>query len=171
MGTEIERKFRIDHNKLLQETGALREGRHIAQGYLSKDPAVRVRIQGHPLGKFFPSPATVADKAWITIKGPGLQKRQEFEYSIPLEDSTSLMNLCAIRLSKIRFVIEHGYSTWEVDQFLGQHEGLWLAEIELKTEDQPFKTPSWIGQEVTDDHRYQNVYLAEHPEDRFWSET
>jgi CYTH domain-containing protein len=38
-----------------------------------------------------------------------------------------------------------------------------IAEIELKSEDEPFTAPSWIGTEVTEDYRYYNSYLSEHP--------
>jgi adenylate cyclase len=52
---------------------------------------------------------------------------------------------------------------WEVDEFLGDNEGLVVAEIELKSEDQPFEKPSWIGEEVSADKRYTNANLAIKP--------
>ena len=58
---------------------------------------------------------------------------------------------------------------WEVDEFLGNNKGLFVAEIELTSEDESFQKPSWIGKEVTNDHRYRNSYLAKTPITE-WSE-
>ena len=41
--------------------------------------------------------------------------------------------------------------------------GRMKAEIELESPDEPFERPSWLGQEVTEDRRYYNGYLATHP--------
>ena len=167
MSTEIERKFLVDPSKFTERG----EPVLIHQGYLSEEPAIRIRTQGRPLGgKFSISNATTIDDAWLTVKGEGLLVRPEFEYRIPIEDSMELMRLCKIDLRKWRHTVEHGWSVWVVDQFLGNHEGLWLAEIELKTEDQPFKSPPWLGPEVTKDKRFTNVHLAKHPE-RFWDKS
>ena len=38
-----------------------------------------------------------------------------------------------------------------------------MAEIELSAEDEPFELPQWAGKEVSDDERYYNVCLAQHP--------
>lgn len=38
-----------------------------------------------------------------------------------------------------------------------------MAEIELKSEDQAFEKPSWIGEEVSGDPRYYNSMLVAHP--------
>jgi adenylate cyclase len=50
-----------------------------------------------------------------------------------------------------------------VDEFWGDNEGLIIAEIELKSEEEQFTKPSWLGPEVTEDPRYYNSYLSEHP--------
>lgn len=49
---------------------------------------------------------------------------------------------------------------WEVDEFLGDNAPLVTAEIELPTEDTPFSKPAWLGEDVTNDHRYKNNNLA-----------
>ena len=49
---------------------------------------------------------------------------------------------------------------WEIDIFKGKLEGLIIAEIELKSEDEEIGSPSWCGKEITDDHRYSNASLA-----------
>ncbi|MCQ2347399.1 MAG: adenylate cyclase, partial [Paludibacteraceae bacterium] len=53
--------------------------------------------------------------------------------------------------------------TVEVDEFLGDNEGLVVAEIELESETQSFPMPDYLGQDVTYDPRYLNSYLATHP--------
>jgi adenylate cyclase len=50
-----------------------------------------------------------------------------------------------------------------VDEFFGRNEGLILAEIELSSEEETYMKPSWVGEEVTNDQRYYNSYLAVNP--------
>jgi adenylate cyclase len=38
-----------------------------------------------------------------------------------------------------------------------------MAEIELSSESETFLKPEWLGEEVTNDVRYYNGYLSEHP--------
>ena len=38
-------------------------------------------------------------------------------------------------------------------------DGLVLAEVELKNEDESFSKPDWIGEEVSTDPRYLNANL------------
>ncbi len=38
-----------------------------------------------------------------------------------------------------------------------------MAEIELTHADESFDVPDWIGEEVTDDERYYNIYLLKKP--------
>jgi adenylate cyclase len=38
-----------------------------------------------------------------------------------------------------------------------------IAEIELQHEDEVFAKPEWIAEEVSNDPRYRNSYLVEHP--------
>ena len=47
--------------------------------------------------------------------------------------------------------------------FLGENEGLIVAEVELTSTDQSFNCPQWLGREVTDDPRYYNSNLCAHP--------
>jgi CYTH domain-containing protein len=154
MGTENERKFLV--------TGAgWRQGAGVAyaQGYLNRDPqrTVRVRIAG--------------DRAFLTVKGASNgATRAEFEYEIPLEDASKLMELSdGPVVTKRRRVIEHAGSTWEVDEFEGENAGLVVAELELESENQAYAKPDWLGREVTDDPRYYNSSLAANPYHR-WRE-
>ena len=91
--------------------------------------------------------------------------RQEFEYSIPKDDGKELLdNFCKIGIiEKTRHYINHESNVWEVDEFHGDNQGLIVAEIELKSEDQNFKIPRWVGKEVTNDLRYYNMNLISFP--------
>lgn len=150
MAKEIERKFLV---KLAEWTpqGA---GKYYKQGYLNsqKERVVRVRIAG--------------DKGQLTIKGvtTGVT-RAEFEYAIPVEEAGLMLdNLCEQPLiEKHRHKEVHGGKTWEIDVFHGDNEGLVVAEIELKSEDEAFERPAWLGPEVSSDPRYFNSNLLKNP--------
>ena len=148
MGIEIERKFLVSDDGWRQGAGVA-----YAQGYLNRDPArtVRVRIAG--------------DKAYVTVKGVSKgATRAEFEYGIPVADAAQLLELSdGPVVKKVRRVVEHEGSRWEVDEFEGDNAGLVVAEIEFASEDQAFAKPAWLGREVTDDPRYYNSNLAAHP--------
>ena len=59
--------------------------------------------------------------------------------------------------------LEHDGLIWEVDEFLGDNQGLVVAEVELDREDRPFTKPAWVGEEVTHDPRYYNASLVANP--------
>jgi CYTH domain-containing protein len=148
MGVEIERKFLVKGSDWKTNAGTV-----IGQGYLNreKNRTVRVRIAG--------------DQAFLTIKGPSVgASRLEFEYAIPNSDGLELLSLCeGAPISKTRHVVIYGGMKWEIDEFHGANDGLVVAEIELDAEDQEYARPSWIGREVTDDPRYFNSNLIDHP--------
>lgn len=154
---EIERKYLVkakaDWKK--QSSGSTR----IVQGYLSSVPerTVRVRIQGK--------------RGYLTIKGKssvnGLS-RFEWEKEIPLGEAESLLLICEPGIiEKRRYEIESGDHVVEVDEFLGENQGLLLAEVELTSEDDVFEKPSWLEKEVTGNIKYYNSYLSKHPY-QFW---
>jgi len=148
MATEIERKF-------LLKKGVWPHGTAMkcCQGFLSraKDRTVRVR--------------TVNDKGYLTIKGIAVgASRPEFEYEIPYQDALELLEICEKPLiEKNRYRVEEGGLIWEIDEFFGENQGLIIAELELESEDQEFKKPDWVGEEVTGDPRYYNANLIKNP--------
>jgi adenylate cyclase len=150
MAVEIERKFLIDPLSL----GSLPTGHVIKQGYIATADRTTVRIRVRE------------QQAYLTIKGPttGLS-RQEFEYPIPVDDALMMLNsLCQKPLiEKTRHLIEYAGHCWEVDVFCGDNEGLIVAEVELKSEDEAVNLPLWITQEVTGDRRYYNSSLMRFP--------
>jgi CYTH domain-containing protein len=149
MKQEIERKFLVHAARV--PASVRREGARLSQGYLAFQPSVRVRRSERE---------HEAPRAWLTIKGPGLLAREEYEYEIPADDAPGLLALCAATLTKIRYRVPVGAHVWELDEFTGAHAGLWLAEIELPRPDEPFEQPEWLDHEVTDDARYTNGALA-----------
>lgn len=151
MGIEIERKFLVNVSAFLEAEGAAKVVKRmlLSQGYLSNNPWVRIRIAN-------------GGEAWITVKGPGAPVSPEFEYTIPAKDAQEMYDkLCKGKLTKLRRKVEHEGHTWDVDEFTGDLTGLWVAEVELGSLDEPFVRPSWLGEEVTSDHRYSNGWLAE----------
>lgn len=147
MAKEIERKFVVKNN-----LWNCKEGEDIVQGYLSyrKEATVRVRIK--------------KCRAYLTVKGATENiTRNEFEYEIPIEDAIEMLKLCEKKIEKTRYYEKAGEHTFEVDVFKGDNEGLIVAEIELKSEDEDFIKPDWLGEEVSDDARYFNSNLVNNP--------
>ena len=151
-GLEIERKF------LVKKGGAYRNASyaksHIQQGYIPAEGAtVRVRIRD--------------EKAYLTIKSrstDGGLSRYEFEKEITLDEANNLMNLCKGGcIDKWRYLVKSDKHTFEVDEFLGENEGLVMAEVELSQKDEAFMKPEFIGKEVTGDHRFYNSSLLHYP--------
>lgn len=150
MSNEIERKF-------LVLSSAYRDGATSTlyrQGYLlsGADRVIRVR--------------TCGEQAYLTIKGGAVGiTRTEFEYPIPMEDAEQMLSLfCSHQLvEKHRYQVAYAGSIWEVDEFLGDNEGLVVAEIELDHENESFIRPPWLGREVSADPRYYNNNLLTHP--------
>jgi adenylate cyclase len=52
---------------------------------------------------------------------------------------------------------------WEIDEFQADNRGLIVAEVELSSVDEKIDKPSWLGKEVSNDARYYNVCLVQHP--------
>jgi adenylate cyclase len=148
VASEIERKFLVDPAWRPADAGT-----YFKQGYLNsaKERVVRVRVAG-TVGK-------------LTIKGQTVGvTRAEFEYDIPLADAHAMLLLCEQPvIEKRRHFIPYGDHTYEVDEFLGANAGLVIAEIELRSEDEDFQRPPWLGAEVSDDPRYYNNNLIRRP--------
>jgi len=150
MPREIERKFLLKNDNWKSQFTS----RTITkQGYLNtqKERTVRVRIFG--------------EKGFLTIKGETVGiSRLEFEYEIPIKEAKDLLQLCEKPfIEKERFVVLDRKLKWEIDVFVGDNEGLKLAEVELEDECQDVEIPEWIGEEVTFDNRYFNSSLVKLP--------
>jgi CYTH domain-containing protein len=148
MHIEIERKYLITGSGWRSA-----HGDRIVQGYLNLSLARTVRVR------------LVNRKALLTIKGDTRDSaRTEFEYEIPFSDGERLLEMCEGQpIQKIRHSIAYQGMRWDVDEFLGVNAPLVIAEIELKSSNQAFERPGWVGMEVTGDTRYFNSNLADRP--------
>jgi CYTH domain-containing protein len=154
MALEIERKYLIRSDEwrpLTQSTKRLR------QGYLcvaNPGTAAEVRIRCAP------------ERAFVTVKGPGSLVRSEFEYEIPLADAQLMLDqFCPHNvLDKSRHSVRYDGLLWEIDEYFGSHQGLVVAEVELRDVSQQPHLPPWIGREITDDPSFKNAYLAANPD-------
>ena len=151
-GFEIERKFLVYKNRDFKSRAF--SSSRIKQGYIAaKGATVRVRVRD--------------DKGYLTIKAPsvgGGLKRYEFEKEITLDEAEQLMKLCEPGIiDKTRYLVKSGQHTFEVDEFYGENEGLVMAEVELRSEDESYEKPAFIGREVTGDRRYYNSHLRANP--------
>jgi CYTH domain-containing protein len=149
---EIERKFLVNSNAYREEAYNYYS---IKQGFLNshEDRTVRIRLK--------------KDKGYLTIKGKSSNdglSRFEWEKEISLIEAEVLLQLCEDGIiDKIRYEVNVGNHTFEIDEFFGDNEGLIIAEVELKDENETFKKPKWIGKEVTGDVRYYNSQLSRNP--------
>ena len=150
MAKEIERKFLVKNESFkLFSTGVI-----YRQGYLNRDKTrtVRVRVAG--------------EQAFITIKGlTNGMERMEFEYPISLNDANEMLETLCVKplIEKVRYKIMSDDHLWEVDEFIGDNEGLTVAEVELKSSDEHVIIPDWVGQEVTGNLMYFNSNLVINP--------
>ena len=151
MALEIERKFLLLNEDWQPQ--ASRSARY-RQGYLTEGGrcSIRVRVAGA--------------RAFLNIKSATLGiRRTEYEYPLPLAEAQEMLSAFTLggEVVKTRHFVEYGQHTWEIDVFEGVNQGLVVAEVELADEEEAFERPPWLGQEVSDDPRYYNVYLAHHP--------
>ena len=148
---EIERKYLLRRMPRLPE-GAVRTD--IAQGYLPGDRlnerVRRVRRGGEV-------------RFYRTVKmGSGLS-RMEVEEETTEAVFRHLWRLTrGRRVRKLRFRVDEGGLTWEIDRFRGRR--LALAEVELPSEDAEAPIPEWLApyveREVTGEREYLNLNLA-----------
>jgi CYTH domain-containing protein len=149
---EIERKFLVLSSDFKEE--AYKKTR-IIQGFLNthKKRTVRVRL--------------IDNEGVLTVKGLSSKNglsRFEWEKAITKEDVVELLKLCEpVVIDKIRYLVKAGNHIFEVDEFLADNEGLIIAEIELKNENETFEKPLWLGKEVTGDIKYYNSQLSKQP--------
>lgn len=154
---EYERRFVVEDRSLLPNPDS---GTLIIQGYLSvrNDSCFRVRraYRRGADGVFYELPPTAA------FKGPRIGGARD-EREIFLDDvdiATDLLRKAEWRIVKIRHEVVDADTTWDVDVFLWENQGLVIAECEGSDYMDHIKPPAWCGQEVTADSRYNNESLA-----------
>jgi len=157
MGKEIERKFLLTGEGWRE---GIESSMPITQGYLMgaaglvaghARASVRLRIAG--------------SEAWLNIKSSvrGIE-RAEFEYPVPVADAREMLDtLCDGKVEKTRHHVHVEGTVFEIDEFTGANHGLVVAEVELEHAGEEIPRPSWLGREVSDEKRYYNVFLLDHP--------
>jgi len=148
MAEEIERKFLVNSEAWRSQAN---DGERLQQAYVLIDDhgSARVRISGND--------------ARIALKfGAASLARYEFEYSIPVEDARSMMQLRVGEIiEKTRYRITFADKLWEVDEFHGALDGLLIAEVELDSKHEELaEIPPWLGVEITANSAYYNQALA-----------
>jgi adenylate cyclase len=153
MKPEIERKFLLTSEQALALKAEATHKKELKQGYLAEGEHVILRVRISDQNAYL----TIKEK----VKG---SSRLEFETPVELSDAEKLLDLCSNQIKKTRHLIKRDYLI-ELDEFHAANEGLWLAEIEFDSieESNSFISPVALGKEVTDDYRYYNSYLVDHP--------
>lgn len=145
---EIERKFLV---KSLPENLECYEQKHIAQGYLSTNPVVRIRRSN--------------DEYYLTYKGKGLMVREEYDLPLTAEAFEHMLpKIDGILIDKIRYLIPLDEKhTAELDVFQGQLAPLRLVEVEFDSVEDAntFVAPEWFGDDVTNSGEYHNSRLSQ----------
>ncbi|HEX2209539.1 MAG TPA: CHAD domain-containing protein [Longimicrobium sp.] len=149
---EIERKYLLRRMPGLPD-GAVRT--QIVQGYLPgerlQERVRRIRRAGEP------------PRYYRTVKlGAGLTRTEVEEEA----DEATFRRLWSLtkgkRIRKLRFRVQEGDLTWEIDRFAGGR--LVLAEVELPSEDTEVPLPDWlrdhVERDVTGEDAYVNINLA-----------
>lgn len=157
MKLERERRFICNWNPIRDQV----EPRRIRQAYLTKKSnknSIRVRI--------------IDDKeAILTIKGDSVEEnfakvRPEWEYPIPLDEAKELVKHCVgSQIIKDRYILSghENHGVWEINEYSGDNSGIILAEIEMDDNICEKYDYHWLGEEVTRDSKYSDVYLANNP--------
>lgn len=116
---EVERKYLVKNNSYKMQ--AQRAGL-IVQGYLGDNPLSETRI------------AIRDNHGWLFIKAKGTLSRFERQQEIPLYEAQELLKFCPNIIRKVRYIVYHMGNKWEIDEFLGENEGLDKDNPYLKIE-------------------------------------
>lgn len=133
----------------------------ISQAYLWSEKGYAARVR---LIQRMDDNSELADiDATYAIKGPRIgDERFEAEATLPDFDvARSIISLATHVVSKRRYQVIDG-EAWDVDVFLGENEGLIIAELE-GSEVRGVRRPDWCAREITTLDAYNNENLALRP--------
>ena len=167
---EIERKY------LFEELPADKEELmvlHLTQGYVSRDPVIRVRRTIKSEACQDGGVSTTEERYILTVKGSGKSVREEMELRLTKEQYEGLMPKVSGRIiDKFRYLVPLGPEcdgtgkgtklVAEADVFQGDLSWLKMVEVEFPDIEtmNAFVKPDWFGKDVTEDVRYQNSNLS-----------
>ena len=154
---EIERKFLLNVKNPEKFFGNLIY-EDLCQGYIldikDKKIALRVRtVESDEVGPY----------GVVTIKAPSDvdNGNEEYEMEIPFIIAEALLDTCNDGIHKTRYYYTANDGLcWEIDQFHGALEGMWIAELEIPSSVYQPVIPDWIGTEVSKIPEFKNIVLA-----------
>lgn len=157
---EYERRFLVSDPDVLHGTSY----EVIDQGYLWSKGGYAMRVRRNWSGDPFDPPESDAPGVFA-LKGPRKDwHRFELEFLIPAEHLNHLLKASNHRILKRRHMLIYQRDVWSVDVFLGDNEGLVIAEFEGSAATvASIKKPAWCSVEVTDRSEYDNENLAKRP--------
>ncbi len=155
---EIEKKYLFSVEKAPFKLESL-EKSYIEQSYISTLPTIRVRKLDDK------NILTIKTKKDITID-KNINVDNEVEVFLSDEEYNSLLQK---KLEGSRTIVKNRYYyklenglTLEIDEFLNDYKGLYIAEIEFSSIEQAqnFEKPSWLGDDVTSNINFKNAIMA-----------
>lgn len=171
---EFERRFLVNQMPAELLVGALPNV--IIQTYFlaAEGFGLRVRLQATQSRRHLPQDATGKepielfaddfDLCMLTAKGPGAGgTRYEAERELDINVGINMSLLGGITLSKRRYGVWLGEDGWVIDQFSGDNAPLIIAECERTSPVTNLEVPDFCIAEVTDDPRFSNDALVNHP--------
>jgi adenylate cyclase len=157
---EVERRFLVNDPSIADGP----DWELITQAYVFSADGFSVRI------RLVQSPRTDSDEldnisATVTVKGPRFEaRREEYETAVSSIVARGIISRSGSVIRKRRHYVVTD-QTWEVDEFLDDNAGLWIAELEGTDQEAllRLRAPEWARNEVTRDNRYDNDQLALNP--------
>lgn len=136
---EQERKF------ILKYLPSGLKSEKIKQGYVSNNGKSQVRVR------------IIDDiNSFITIKFKiDIQRRNEFEYKIPLGDAVEIYESCILKLEKTRYKTKFNSNKVDIDIY---ESGEGVVEIEFENE--LTSIPDYCGDEITGNKDWSNITFA-----------
>ena len=132
----------------------------IEQAYLCTDPTLRIRKKGgHYIFTYKSRKKGLSDQLCVA---------EEVESELDFDTYAHLFEKAdGEPIRKTRYRIPYENYTIELDVFHGSRMGLYLAEVEFPDIEagESFVPPVWFGEDVSDDVRYTNAYMAMHTPD------
>ena len=107
----------------------------------------------------------IGDRYFETVKTGDGETRGEVEIALNQQQFDRLWALTeGRRIEKTRYRIDYERVVIELDVYRGRLKGFMTAEVEFESvaASRSFEPPDWLGEEVTNDGRYQNKHLAVH---------
>ena len=152
---EIEKKYRI---KKLPEAYEDFPYKEIEQGYLCKDPIIRIRKSNENYILTYKSKYGIDPNISQTCVANEVEVQLSREGYMHLKEKIDHH-----MVYKTRYLIPLNKGlTAELDIFKKYLDGLMIVEVEFPSINaaSKFHPPDWFGEEVSSDYRYKNAYLS-----------